>query len=100
MTAFGVMGVTTPAERLTRGGVGVPSTLGAASSRSPPYSTCRLAQHEQISRSRQSSTVVPAPYRAAISAGSGSTWWLSRHHTMKLGRGSRGLPWASTSLTF
>ena len=48
--------------------------IGAASSRSPPYSTCRLAQHEQISRSRQSSTVVPAPYRAAISAGSGSTW--------------------------
>jgi hypothetical protein len=37
------MGVTTPAERLTRGGVGALFTLGAASSRSPQYqpSGCR-----------------------------------------------------------
>jgi hypothetical protein len=32
MTALGIMGVTTPAERLTRGGVGALFTLGAASS--------------------------------------------------------------------
>jgi hypothetical protein len=37
-------------------------------------STCRLPQREQTSRSRQSGTVVSAPYRAAVSAGSGSTW--------------------------
>jgi hypothetical protein len=36
-------------------------------------STCRLPQREQTSRSRQSSTVLAAPYRWAISAGSGST---------------------------
>jgi hypothetical protein len=33
MPALGVMGVTTPAERLTRGGVGALFTLGAAPSR-------------------------------------------------------------------
>jgi hypothetical protein len=38
-------------------------------------STWRLPRREQTSRSRQSGTVVSAPYRAAISAGSGSTWW-------------------------
>jgi hypothetical protein len=38
---------------------------------------------EQRSRSYQSCAVVAAPYRSAISAGSGSTWWRqSRHHTM------------------
>jgi hypothetical protein len=36
-------------------------------------STCRLPHLEQTSRSRQSGTGVSAPYRAAISAGSGST---------------------------
>jgi hypothetical protein len=36
-------------------------------------STWRLPQREQTSRSRQSSTGVSAPYRAAISARSGST---------------------------
>jgi len=40
-------------------------------------SACRLPQREQTSRSRQSSTGVSAPYRAAISAGSGSTWMLA-----------------------
>ena len=38
-------------------------------------SACRLPQREQTSRSRQSSTGVSAAYRAAISAGSGSTCW-------------------------
>src|ERR1700745_1560926 len=38
MTALGIMGVTTPAERLTRGGVeGSIYTPGATSSRSPPF---------------------------------------------------------------
>jgi hypothetical protein len=40
-------------------------------------STCRLPQREQISRSRQSRTAVSAPYRVAISAGSGSTLMLA-----------------------
>jgi hypothetical protein len=36
-----------------------------------------------ISRSRQSGTGISASYRAAIPAGSGSTWWRqSRHHTI------------------
>jgi hypothetical protein len=37
-------------------------------------SACRLPRQKQASRSRQSSTGISAPYRAAISAGSGSTW--------------------------
>ena len=36
-------------------------------------STCRPPQREQTSRSRQWSTDVSAPYRVAISVGSGST---------------------------
>ncbi|HWX42458.1 MAG TPA: hypothetical protein VN345_15005, partial [Blastocatellia bacterium] len=36
-------------------------------------SVCRLPQREQTSFPRQSRTLVSAPYRAAISAGSGST---------------------------
>jgi hypothetical protein len=36
-------------------------------------SACRPPQREQTSLSRQSRTLVSAPYRAAISAGSGST---------------------------
>jgi hypothetical protein len=35
-------------------------------------STCRLLHREQTSRSRQSRMEMSAPYRAAISAGSGS----------------------------
>jgi hypothetical protein len=46
-------------------------------------STCRLPHREQTSRSRQSRTLVPSPYRRACSAGSGSTWcWHSLHHTI------------------
>ena len=43
MTALGVMGVTTPAEWLTKGRVGALLTLGVAPSRSPPFrpSGCR-----------------------------------------------------------
>jgi hypothetical protein len=40
-------------------------------------SSRRLPQWEQTSRSRQSSTDVSAPYRAAISAGSGSDLMLA-----------------------
>ncbi len=40
-------------------------------------------------RSRQSGTVISAPYRCACSAASGTTWWLqSRHHTMRRTPGS------------
>jgi len=49
MTALGIMGVTTPVERLTRGGVGGSSTLGAAPSRSPPY-PAYVPHLEQTSR--------------------------------------------------
>jgi hypothetical protein len=75
MTALGVMGVTTPAERLTRGGIG-----GSIYSRRrfvplTTILTCRLPHLEHTSRAHQSGTVVSAPYRAAISVGSGSTWW-------------------------
>ena len=38
-------------------------------------STARLPQLEHTSRSRQSRTLVAAPYCRAISIGSGSTWW-------------------------
>lgn len=41
-------------------------------------SICQPPHCEHISRSRQSSTVVSAPCRSAISAGSGSTWWCSQ----------------------
>jgi hypothetical protein len=46
-------------------------------------STCRPPHPEQTSRSRQSRTDVFAPYEAAISAGSGSTWRpLALHQTI------------------
>jgi len=46
-------------------------------------SASRLPHREHISRSRQLRTDVSVPYRAAISAGSGSTWCLQAlHHTM------------------
>ena len=46
-------------------------------------SASRPPHPEQTSRSRQSRTGVSARYRAAISAGSGSTWWLhTLHHTI------------------
>ena len=46
-------------------------------------STLRLPHCEQRSRVRQSGTVIAAPYRSAISAGSASTRCLqSRHHTI------------------
>jgi hypothetical protein len=46
------MGVTTPAERLTRGGVGALFTLGAASSRSPPCRSAGCRSGNRPSRSR------------------------------------------------
>src|SRR5215471_3561735 len=45
--------------------------------------TTALPHFPHTSRLPQSGTVVSAPYRSAISAGSGSTWWRqSLHHTM------------------
>jgi hypothetical protein len=42
--------------------------------------TLRLPHCEQTSRLLQSGTVVSAPYRSAISVGSGSTWWRQSLH--------------------
>ena len=44
-------------------------------------STSRPPHPEQTSRERQSRTGVSAPYRATISAGSGSSWWPHALHT-------------------
>jgi hypothetical protein len=65
MPALGIMGVTTPAGRLTRGGV-----KGSIYSRRrfvpvTTISTLRLPQREQTSRPRQLITLVAAPYRVA-----------------------------------
>jgi hypothetical protein len=56
-------------------------------------SACRLAQREQTRRSRRSRTAVPAPYRAAISAGSGSVrCWQSLHQTINRTQAAAALP--------
>jgi hypothetical protein len=51
-------------------------------------STCGLLHREQTSRSRQSSTDVSAPYRVAISGGSGSTWCQQDLHFSSPERGA------------
>jgi len=61
MTALGIMGVTTPAERLMRGGVGGSLYSRRRSVPLTTISTCRLPHLEQISRSRQSGTVISEP---------------------------------------
>jgi hypothetical protein len=61
MPALGIMGVTTPAERLTRGGVGASIYSRRRSVPVTTMSISRLPHLEQISRSRQSGTVISAP---------------------------------------
>jgi hypothetical protein len=67
MTALGIMGVTTPAECLTRGDVEGSSYFRRRFVPVTSISMCRLPQREQTNRPRQSITVVSAPYRATIS---------------------------------
>jgi hypothetical protein len=61
-------------------------------------STLPLPHCEQRSRSNQSCTVVAAPYRSAISAGSGSTWWWAipaPHDEPQMRRGGAERHWGT-----
>ena len=56
-------------------------------------STLRPPHREQTSRSRHSGTAVSAPYRSAISAASGSTWWPhALHYTISRTRAAAAFP--------
>jgi hypothetical protein len=56
---------------------------------------------EQTNFSRQSSTGVSAPYRAAISAGSGSTWcWQALHQTTARVTAARSGSGSTTKRTY
>src|SRR5260370_15325823 len=81
---------------VTSQGSTAPSFEPDARRRSVPVTTispCRLPHMEQTSRSRQLSTGVSAPYRAAISAGSGSTArWLPLHQNSKPRRAAAAVP--------
>jgi hypothetical protein len=77
-----------------REGDGGAGALDRAGQRLFAPALSRFPNHrEHTSRSRQSGTGVSAPYRATISAGSGSTWWLhALHHTMSRTRAAAALP--------
>ena len=78
MTALGVMGVTTPAEWLTKGGVGGSSTLGAASSLGIGGDVMparfRLSSHETGSPSVIAKTPRGPARNGMVRRAASSTW--------------------------